>query len=187
MTAKFKGRAKKKKLKVCCKITRKNVFNTFGIVPPITKGFWIHTGAERLLLSERPFRAAFEPGSHEWFVRRRLITKLEMLHLPGFLKFCFSWNLTSGKKRRKKWTTGRLVREKLCFEGFQRYANSRWLTAGFRHNISSMWPDNVLAVSVISVFISARVYFLNQLVRALKRTRNTKCDIYIYPFCSCQL
>ncbi len=76
--------------------------------------------------------------------------KIEMLHIPGFPKFCFSRNLTVGRKDGER--NGQLescsARE-CAFEDLQRCANSKWLTDGFDHNRnnnSSMWSDNVLAV-----------------------------------------
>ncbi len=46
-------------------------------------------------------RVAFELGRHEWFAPRRLITKLEVLHTPWFLKFCSSQNRTSVRNNLK--------------------------------------------------------------------------------------
>ncbi len=42
-----------------------------------------------------------------------LITKEEMLHIPGFQRLYSSRNLTSGG--RKEWTNGRLLYETMCF------------------------------------------------------------------------
>ncbi len=65
---------------------------------------------------------------------RRLITKLEMMHIPGFLKSSSSRHLITG------WNNG---------ERNGQWANSRWRCDGSEHNRnnnSSMWPDNVLIV-----------------------------------------
>ncbi len=96
------------------------------------------------------FPANFELGRNEWFALRRLITKLEMLHIPGFLKFCSPRNLTSrGNRQREGFSAMQRV-----FENLQRCANSSWQTDGpdhNRNNNSSMWPDNVLTVLCYSL------------------------------------
>ncbi len=62
------------------------------------------------------FHAAFEFGRHEWFALGRFLTKLGMLHMPGFLKFCASRTVACGKKhQRKKRTSGRLLHGTMYF------------------------------------------------------------------------
>ncbi len=94
------------------------------------------------------FRADFELGRYECFVLLRLILKLEMMHIPGFLKFCFSRNLTVGRNdgERNGQLEGYSTRQ-CVFEDLQRCANSKWLTNGSDHNRnnnSSLWPDCTL-------------------------------------------
>ncbi len=78
---------------------------------------------------------AFEPGCHECFALRRLITKFEMQHISGFLKSCSSLNLTSGRHNgeRNGQLAGYSVRQ-CVFEDPRRCANSRWLTDGSDQN-----------------------------------------------------
>ncbi len=71
-----------------------------------------------------------------------------MLHIPGFLKFCSSRTLTSGRNssERNGQLDGYLVRQ-CCFEVLLRCTTSRWLTDGSdRHRINnfSMWPAKKL-------------------------------------------
>ncbi len=89
-------------------------------------------------------------GHHEWFVHRRLITKEEMLHIPGFLKLCYSRNLTSGRNNceRNVQLEGNSTTQRV-FQELQRWANLRWLTKRSDHNRNYnfwMWPDNVRSI-----------------------------------------
>ncbi len=93
------------------------------------------------------FRSAFELGHHEWFALRRLITKKEMLHIPGFLKFCSSRNLTSGGATVKEMDIWKATpRDNVLLEISNGAPISRWLTDESDHNKNynfSSWRDNV--------------------------------------------
>ncbi len=124
--------------------------------------------------------AAFELGRRKRFAIRRFITKLEMLHIPGFLKFYSSRHLTSEKNNGKRNSELEGFSARQCtFDDFQRYANSRWLTEGTDHNRNnnfSMWPAHSLLVHcrnsiaqsiVVCLWNKAHVYKLTIWVRNL--------------------
>ncbi len=88
---------------------------------------------------------------------QRFITKWEMLHIPGFLKFISSQNLSSGRSNgeRNRQLEGCSARQ-YNFEDLQRCANSSWLTDGSDHNRNynfSMWPHSDL--SILCYFLAA--------------------------------
>ncbi len=80
-----------------------------------------------------------ELDRHEWLEHRRLITKLEILPIPGYMKFRSTQNLTIGRNNGIwKATLG----------------NNVFLMAAHNRNTNpSKWPDNVLLV--FCYFLSA--------------------------------
>ncbi len=101
--------------------------------------------------------AAFERDHHEWIALRHLITTKEMLHISGFLKYCPSRNLTSGRNNgERNWQLKGYSSRQFAFEDHQRFTNSRWLTDGCENNRNcnfSTWPDSVLTIISLQQFL----------------------------------
>ncbi len=115
------------------------------------------------------FCAAFELGRHEWFAH---------FGVSEVLYFTKSHKWT--KQRRKKWTTGILLRKTMCFEDLQRCGNSRRLTDGSVHNRNNnfpMWPDKILTIlcyflaAIHSVKVTLYVHKIKHLFTYLLKNR----------------
>ncbi len=106
---------------------------------------------------------------------RRLITKLEMLHIPGFLCSVLHEILQVEKTTAEEMNNWKATSRDCVSEDLQRFANSRWLTDGSDQNRSinsRMWSDNVL-FSVIFLqhflFTELSMWFLYFFTRKKKK------------------
>ncbi len=113
----------------------------------------------------------------------------EILNFPGVSEVVFFTKFHTWKKQRMKiWTTGRLLRETMCFEDIKRRTISR--SDHNRDNNSSMWPDNVrtilcyflaalktLKISELCLWKKARVYYYYyyHILMFLQVWRDSKC------------
>ncbi len=128
------------------------------------------------------FRAAFELGRHEWFALRRLITKLEMLHIPEFLNFCSSRNLTSGRnngRRNGQWegySTGQYVfwRPPTVRQFKMAPITTEIITP--RYGLTMFWLFSVISLQ----------YFLRWEFRNIF-LRNKACVYLLLNFSSCKI